>query len=262
MNYYDDENNIIEYLQEVDCSSVLFSIKSEEAINNFKNVYDKSKWKKWTNSSSKSDPPPDFYCDEFRCMMDVMRVDDHSFENKNGKIVNPTNSRESEIQAELRKSEIVVIFPNAKIIVNAITKMPTQEDHNYTFYRNNFVRAIEQHKSKIKQYRKNHNEYKLIFFVFDESSGYFQTSEEPAFKGSNSSEKTIRGTPHQHFLDEDFLKSIIGADIDFLIWFSPFKLINTENSPLDLPKVCVFDVKAMNIETINYDERLMVSVEE
>jgi hypothetical protein len=34
-------------------------------------------------------------------MMDVMRVDDHSFENKKGKLVNPTNSRESEIQAEL-----------------------------------------------------------------------------------------------------------------------------------------------------------------
>ncbi len=163
MNYFDNENNIIVHFQEVEYSSVFFPVESEEAIYNFENVHDKSKWKKWINSSGKSDPPPDFYCDEFRCMMDVMRVDDHSFENKKGKLVNPTNSRESEIQAELRKSGIAEIFPNAKIIVNANTKLPTHEDHNYTFYKNNFVRAVEQHKSKIKQYRNNHQDYKLIF---------------------------------------------------------------------------------------------------
>jgi hypothetical protein len=262
MNYFDDENNIIEHFQEVECSSVFIPIESEETIYSFENVHDKSKWKKWTNSSGKSDPPPDFYCDEFRCMMDVMRVDDHSFEYRKGKFVNPTNSRESEIQAELRKNEMEAIFPNAKTIVNAITKLPTQEDHNYTFYRNNFVRTVEQHKTKIKQYRNNHQDYKLIFFVIDESSGYIQTSDEPALKSNTSSGKSMIGTPHLHFRDEDFITSLIGADIDYLIWFTPNKMISTENNLLDLPKVCIFDIKTMNIETIKYDENLMVSSEE
>ena len=41
--------------------------------------------KKWINSSGKNDPPPDFYNDKKKLMMDVMRIDDHAYINKKGK---------------------------------------------------------------------------------------------------------------------------------------------------------------------------------
>lgn len=140
MNYFDEENRIIEHFQGVDCKSVFFLFQSDIAIHIFESIHDIDNWRKWVNSSGKSDPPPDFYCKDFRYMMDVMRVDDHSFKNKKGKLVNPVNMRESKIQAELIKKGIPELFPNVNgIIVNAVTDLPTQKDHNYKFYKKNFV---------------------------------------------------------------------------------------------------------------------------
>ena len=135
MNYFDDESIIIEHFQEIECSSVFFPEVTKDAIHYFKSIHDKVKWGKWVNSSGKSDPPPDFYSDEFKCMMDVMRIDDHSFKNKKGKLINPTNRNESSIQIELSKSGLLDMFPNARLIVNPDTKLSTQENHNYVFYK-------------------------------------------------------------------------------------------------------------------------------
>ena len=263
MNYFDEENRIIEHFQGVDCKSVFFPFQSDIAIHIFESIHDIDNWGKWVNSSGKSDPPPDFYCKDFRYMMDVMRVDDHSFKNKKGKLVNPVNMRESKIQAELIKKGIPELFPNVNgIIVNAVTDLPTQEDHNYKFYKKNFVRAIEQHKSKIDLYRSNHPDYKLIFFVVDESSGYIQTTmPEMAQRKNVQAGEKYSGYPHFYFWDEYFLKPVIGSDIDFLIWFTPFKYIWAETGLIDLPHVCVYDVKSMDIETKKYDENLMMSYE-
>ena len=88
-------------------------------------------------------PPPDFYNDKLKLMMDVMRIDDHAFESKNGKIVNPTNQRESVIQKQIRKSGLLDSFPNVKnVIVTAVTDLTTDEDHNYKFYYSNFERVL------------------------------------------------------------------------------------------------------------------------
>ena len=39
-------------------------------------------------------------------MMDVMRVDDHAFVNEKGKVINPTNAKESRLRKELKQSGI------------------------------------------------------------------------------------------------------------------------------------------------------------
>lgn len=140
MNYFDDEKNIISWFQDVDCSSVCFPIENDELINIFNCIYNPELWTKWKDSSGKADPPPDFYCEENRLMMDIMRIDDHAFISKKGKFVNPTNARESKIQKELEAKGIKTVFPNVKnIIVNAITDLPTEEDHNYGFYKSNYT---------------------------------------------------------------------------------------------------------------------------
>lgn len=67
------------------------------------------------------------------------------------------------------------------------------------------------------------------------------------------------GTPHFYFFDEDFLKPVIESDIDFLIWFAPFKYICAETGLVDFPLICVYAIKSMKFETIKYDENFMIS---
>lgn len=251
MNYFDDENKIIEWLQEVDSPSVCFPIENDEVIAAFESIYDEVQWRLWKNSSDKSDPPPDFYCDELKLMMDVMRVDDHAFKNKKGKVVNPTNARESQKQRELRESGILDLFPNvANVIVNAVTDLPTEEDHNYKFYKNNFIRTIEEHKRKISLYKQNHPDFKTIFLVCDESSAYIEAENVPKII---CEEMAIAGRLHIWFWDKLFMQAFANSDIDYLIWYAPFKLYrNCVGDRIDFPQVAVFDTKFL-IEKVGFD---------
>lgn len=258
MNYFDDENKIIEWLQEVECSSVCFPIENDELVAIFDAIYNEEQWKLWKNSSGKADPPPDFYCDKLKLMMDVMRVDDHAFKNKKGKIVNPTNARESQKQRELRESGILDMFPNAEnIFINAVTDLPTDQDHNYKFYKNNFVRTIEEHKRKISLYRQNHPDFKTIFLICDESSAYMMRLD-----GVENESEVKCGYCHYWFTDKAFLSAFLGSAIDYVIWFTPFKLVRlVDGSIIDLPRVVVFDAKSKYAHINSYNTEKMFSVE-
>ncbi len=258
MNFFDNENKIIEWFQNVECSSVCFPVERDELIAIFQAIHNEEQWKLWKNSSGKSDPPPDFYCNKLKLMMDVMRVDDHAHKNKKGKVVNPTNAQESVMQKELRESGILDRFPNAEnIICNAITDLPTEQDHNYTFYKNNFARTVEEHKRKIGLYKQNHPDFKTIFFILDESSAYFEAEQKcnKIFYGIS-----IEGSPHFWFIDKAFTKVFMGSEIDYVVWFAPFK---QEHLFCDivLPEVAVYNTKD-NIEDRNYKINNMVSCEE
>lgn len=130
MNYFGDENNIISYLH-MHCSKVeVLTDIDELATKTIELILNPQKWSLWIDTASKSDPPPDFYCPTEQIMMEVMRIDDHSFIGKKGGVINETNARESQIQKELRQ-----LFPDTNhIIVNAITDLPGKEDHNYSRY--------------------------------------------------------------------------------------------------------------------------------
>lgn len=261
MNFFDDETNIISMFQNVDCSSVYFPIQNNEVTNLFELIHDEVKWKKWINSSGKNDPPPDFFCDEFKYMMDVMRVDDHSRKNNKGKLFNPTLKNESKIIKELELSGIYDTFPNANLIVNSNTNLPTYEDHNYKLYKKNFTRIIEKHKQSIKLYKKNHIGYKVIFFILDESSAYFQANEKCNITEKIPNNSIISGKPHLFFQDKSFLKVVLNTEIDYLIWYAPFKLIRTKYKPVELPEVCIFDLSLSNTQLIEYADDFMMSAE-
>ncbi len=257
MNFFDDENKIIEWLQSVECSSGCFPVLNEEIVSVFESIHNEEQLKLWKNSSGKSDPPPDFYCDELKLMMDVMRVDDHAYKNKKGKIVNPTNAKESAMQNELRQSGILDRFPNVKdIICNAMTDLPTGQDHNYKFYNNNFIRTVEEHKRKIELYKQNHPGFKSIFFILDESSAYFEAEQR---RDEIIFEAPIKGYPHLWLLDQAFTNVFMGSDIDYVIWFAPYK---QEHLFCDimLPEVVVYNTKE-HLESRNYKIDNMVSCE-
>ena len=82
MAYYDSEINIVNDLCECDNSEIfIFNDNDEEILQCVRKV------EEWQCSSSKSDPPPDFYSDNYKLMMEVMRVDDHAYINAKGKVI-------------------------------------------------------------------------------------------------------------------------------------------------------------------------------
>lgn len=257
MNFFDDENKIIEWLQDVECSSVCFPIENDELVEIFESIHNEEQWKLWKNSSGNSDPPPDFYCDKLKLMMDVMRVDDHAYKNKKGKIVNPTNAQESAMQKELRQSGILDRFPNVKnIICNAMTDLPTEQDHNYKFYKNNFIRTIEEHKRKIDLYKQNHPGFKTLFFILDESSAYFESEQnhDAIIDGTH-----IKGYPHFWLLDQAFTNVFMGSEIDYVIWFAPYKQEHLFCNII-LPEVVVYNTNE-HLDSRNYKIDNMISCE-
>lgn len=261
MDIFDNELEIIEFFRETETRETLLLPENDE---NAEQVYLSivQKWEKWTNSSGKSDPPPDFFSDELGYMMDIMRVDDHGHLGRNGKsIINPTLQRESEVMRELKQKGILDVFPNAQPHLIVDTKLPTDEDHNYIFYRDNFNRTIGSHIKKIANYRLNHPGLKTIFLVFDESSLYFESLE---VRKTHKIGDSCLGQPHYWFLDNAFVQMIKESEIDYLVWFTPYKhfdLFSLTGNRIELPKVTVVNVKRFNGPFKDYKAENMTSAE-
>ena len=206
----------------------------------------------WIDSSGKDQPPPDFYNEKEKVMMEVMRVDDHGYR-KHGKTVNPTYRKENEIRKELEEKGFDKLFPNAKLIANVNSGLPTKEDHNYKYYYNNFKRTIEKHRDNINNYRKNHKNYKLIFFVYDESSAYIDAE--------STNEISVYGRLHLYFFDKRFVECFKNEDIDYLVWMTPYKGYQYAPDEIQPTRATVYDLKNANYKLIEYDEKRMVSSE-
>ena len=76
----------------------------------------------------------------------------------------------------------------------------------------------------------------------------------------------IKGKPHYLFWDNSFVNILKKLNIDYLIWYAPFKYyevpLGEEKS--DLPEVCVIDIKNINQNGSylnSYDISKMKSVE-
>lgn len=252
-NIFDNEIKIIEFMSGTIKKEICILTKDDEKSrdecyeNILKKIIDEDYFKEnWINST-KSDLPPDFYNDSDNMMMEVMRFDDHS---KNGKS-NPMLEKENQIMIMLKEK-----FPNADIFINAPIELPTDKDHSYTMYFKGFERTVKKHIGKIENYRNNHPGYKLIFFVFDESSGiYFEN------------EGNDVGRLHFHFLDNKFINVFKGEDIDYLIWASPYKYNFDMNGNIDysMPKMVIYDMKNFlnnnKIQLLYYDDSKMKSSE-
>lgn len=266
MNYFDDERNIISLIQNYSFEKVFLPRDSLSAKIIFESIKRKSQWKYWTYNAGKSDPPPDFYSDRHNLMMEVMRIDDHSRINEKGIYINPTNIKESQRQKEIRKrikeDRPDIDLNDLTIMINASTGLPSIQDHNYIFYRENVKRILEKHIKKIPLYRENNPGKKLIFFIFDESTGYSKVDDECLVRRGPIANESFLGDIHWYFLDRCFLEVFKNADIDYLVWFAPYKIIVSDDNT-SLPNICVFDLKNYDFkETIDYPENLMISLEE
>ena len=259
MNLFDDENKIIEHFQRIQDKEVFFPSLDDEIESLYRSIHETAEWTNWTYSAGKDDPPPDYYNDVISVMMDVMRVDDHAFLSKKGKVINPTNAGESKLRKELDESGILELFPNCKeVFINAKTLLPTEEGHNYIFYKENFARVVREHAKKIELYKQNHPGYKTVFFVMDESSAYFRIYD----KSIKTEEgKGVKGAPHLFFFDKSFVDVMRDAQIDYLILYAPFKLLRTKDGIFTMPQAVIYNIHEIDFEDIEYDQSEMRSSE-
>lgn len=256
MLFEDKEINLLEMFSHLETESIVCNDNSKEIERIFNSIH--NDFKKWIDSSGKNEPPPDFYNKDEKLMLEVMRIDDHAYEQR-GKIINPTNQKANKAYKELLDSGILDNFPNASLLVNAPTCLPTEEDHNYVFYRENFKRIVNKHKDKIELYRKNHPNYKLIFFAFDESSMYCQVKEK---NKKLKKYEQVQCEPHAWWIDEEFVSIFKGSDIDYFIWFTPYKFIESIEPQIVLPRAAIYNCKSSSKESlIYYDADYMISTE-
>ena len=256
MLYAEKEANLIKDFQDLGTSNICLVSETMDVEQIVSSILDLKNWKGWIDASSKDNvPPPDFYNDELGLMMEVMRVDDHGFKKK-GKVVNPTYDREHQIERELRDAGILDMFPNAEVVINADSGLPTKQDHNFKYYFDNFKRTVENHIKKIPKYRANHPNHKLIFFIYDESSAYFEAACEVL-------EQYIvaPGKPHLFMVDKAFVEVFQKADIDYVIWFTPFKRVKCLEEDFSLPKACVYKAGEPLPAEYTYNVEKMVSMD-
>lgn len=255
----DNEIDIIKYLQDVDNSEICFPMESKDAISILNKIKTKKNWAKWVDNSKNTNNPPDFYCDDFNLMLDVMRVNDVERLNGKNNPYNPTMSHEREIYNEIERSGLLVAAPNAKVIIIGDTGLPANEDHNFNYYSKNFVRVLNKHIKRIPTYRRNHPGHKTIFVVFDESTAYFeaknQTDDNPIVG------QLVLGKPHLFFIDEVFLNCFYNKNIDYLLWLTPHKLLKTEKDIFPLPRLIMYDLHKPKPPTIKYNFERMKSRE-
>jgi hypothetical protein len=222
-------------------------------------VLDGSSWK---NLSGKGDPPPDFVNPSQMLMLEIMRVDDHERPGDKKGFVNPVRQRESEIlkEHEGRFRELLDrAAEGVTLTVVGKTDLPTGKDHSYAMYLDSFERIVIKHANHADLYRQNNPGYKLVFFVFDESSAYCEPTTRVAHEIREGYE--LRGRPHYHFADAAFLKVIRNSKADYFIWYAPFHYEHLFAEGLLLPETTVYDVSHINVPVFHYDAARMVSME-
>lgn len=216
--------------------------------------------KEWINSSGKNDPPPDFYDNKHKLMMDVMRIDDCAYVDLKGKIQNKTLQREGQILKEINQPD----RDDIKLFIIGDTKLSTNEDHNFERYYKNFERVFKEHEKKIDLYKTNHPGFKTIFFICDESTAYVEALNEEDVKKEKKQGDLTFAKPHLFCVAKQFVKIIKESKVDYVIWYAPWKLLQSiEKGIFPLPKGAIFDVKNLNDKKlIDYNHNMMISAEE
>ena len=206
----------------------------------------------WVDSSSKSDPPPDFYNDKHKIMMDVMRIDDCA-----SKKANNSFARESITMEKLAGKDYKERL-NGTLYFLADTR--NNKEFNIYGYQKNFARVLSKHSNNIENYRNNHPKCKTcVLFVFDESNDYIQLTDNT---------KLVNGSPHgeiiihQHFVDKKMIDVIKKTEADFIIWMTRHKSLYINNKRIRMPQACIYDVKHFKQKGVEYDYQKMYKVTE
>lgn len=263
MKTSDCEEFLLEQFRLLNNFEILLLGNKLKCINLLSSLRNNFRRKNWVNSSAKNAPPPDFYNDKTKMMMEVMKIDDHAFTDKVGKVQNPTAKKETEILKKYFGKDYKEYRPDISCYVAVSSGLSTKEDHDYQKYIDNFQRVFEKHNLKVPKYKENHPGYKTIFFIYDESSAYGECVNQNDATAIPGIGAPIMVKTHYPFLDKKFVDFIIKSDVDYVIWFMPWKMIKIiDGKILDFPKCVIIEKnKIKEKHLVDYNENLMISAD-
>lgn len=187
--------------------------------------------------------PPDFCSEECNIMFDAMMVNDTEIEIKKGKFKNSKKGREREMEDEINK---LGIFDVEKCKVFCNSECLDYHEHSIDNFVKQARRVIENHIKKIKIWEKElpNIKYKGLF-IFDECSVYFKGECKPTnnFKYRFTYEGNKLNV-YFPWLDKNIMQQIYNSEIDFVIWYSPYKkntlMLQTKTA---YPTVVILDTR-------------------
>lgn len=259
MGRLDNEENIIKDMHEVTSDQIMLLPGSKFEKQLISAIM--KEWPKWTANNGHACEPPDYFSRDHRLMFDVMRVNDSetSIITKRGKEVrdNPVLKREQNLAREAKK-----FFPNVSednIFVNAVPDGDYDKIHNYQNYYKHAQKVFSSHIKRIPRCRELHPGYKMGFLVMDETESYLQHSNIMDAMAPYDPNKVYKvlATPHLPFTDRRFMQCLFESDLDFLIWFMPYK--HNEKMKVQPPVLCFIDLTDDNAQEYlrNYPQYLM-----
>lgn len=243
-NYFNSEIKIFEFMQTLTQDDDLYYFpnknnkmrKMKEILNS---IVNEGIFKtEWIDNSKATNFPPDFYSNNLKMMMDVMRFNDFEIV-ENNKIKNPQLQHESKVFKELKDQGVFNSFPNFENFININSGVSS----SYENYLNSFKRVIANHDKSFSLYKKNHPNFKLIYFLFDESEFIYYENYEEILGGLNLMKEDCN--IHLHYLDSNFLEVIKNSKADYVIWFAPYKKNAKWNDFVE--SITIFDVKNMDL---------------
>lgn len=225
----------------------------------------------WIDTSAHNAPPPDFYSDKYGLMMDVMKIEDNTRKGKKGKLYNPKAEKESQVYRKFKNAGVIT-SETQDVVINAVTDLPTMEDHQFKWYFDSFERVVSSHNNKIPLYQQNHENFKTIFFVYDESTAYTQLLAGQTYIIPEKGQINYVSPSQLHFYAHDikFQSIIKNSDADYMIWYAPYKYYDKLSDGFrrlkqPIYRAAIIDVKALKSgksHSKNYIHGLMISAEE
>ena len=96
--------------------------------------------------------------------------------------------------------------------------------------------------------------------IRDRSSPYFENLDSN-FEKFTAPNQCKFGLPHFWWNDYNFLECVEDSDIDYLIWFTPYKHFDSLEK-IELPKIIVCDLSKLPFKCLKkYDEKMIESLE-
>lgn len=215
---------------------------------------------KFTENNGHDALPPDYYSNEFSCMFDVMRVNDSEIK----KSYNPVKVRERNVEKGLKESGLLdKINPNATVFVRS--ESDDVREHTMKNYKRNCNRVMSEHIKKLYIWEKEHPNIKHKgLLIFDETECYFEGYVRYAFADQYEYmwDATKPLVLHKPWEDESFIGDAYNSDLDFIIWFCPYKTHGAlwKDTHYNYPDIIILDTRFHRQNYTHYNESMLESM--
>ena len=240
---YKDEHDMVDLASRIEDADVCFYAAESDVAHRF--------LESLRSGGLSQRERPDFEDPAASLLLEAMVVDDHPRPGRKDR----TRAREGAVLRELKEAGLDV-RPDVRVFASVSSRLPTDQDHSYGAYVDQFTRTVLNHASKAESYRAERPGYDLGFLVLDESTAYLETLGSFGPPGI--------GRPHWWFADSAFVDAMMHSSADCVVWLTPYKSMHAaDKGEFPLPTMTIIDVALLSRkEHVVYDARRMVSSEE